>query len=908
MNGCEKVYMYPSYAALTEFKSSRMASKYSIHLYREGGLDRTNILPDGVPVLFIPGNAGSYRQARSIAAYAAKFQQEQQSTTQFDFFTVDFNEDFTAFHGRTLLDQAEYLNDAISYILGLYGASDKAVTTPKAVILIGHSMGGIVARTMVALPNYIPDSVNTIITLSTPHIIPPLTFDHDINRVYELVNQYWRNSFAGNTSSSVEDMAVVSIAGGKSDTTVPSDYAAISAVIPPSNGFSTFSYSVPNVWTSIDHLAMVWCHQLRRAIVESLFQIVDTSSPSRTVSLERRMTVFARNLLSGFEHYMYLRNTDDHRNVTVSTTLLDKAYTSTTSAIRPNEKTQVIKVPKSGQYTLNAWMKSSSAILLCDAKNTNNDKVNLTCVDISSNAATIPDSQTTSAHAFSRDKSIWTFASIPPERLRELEYIVIPANSEGLVSLSQQSDVEISNSMWNLVNPVHYQLSPASAVDFSILSAINCLVSYKVRLNPITGCKAKKDQFAPFIRHYIEYPSYESRFHVNTGEVGVSFHGPGPFLPYAKNKASNLHVQIFVPELECDDGYYDVSISVDLLASIGNLVMRYRIFVTMFLTAVVAMVVAIQFRQYNNTANLLSFDDALTVLCKKYYWNIVMCLSVVHILIAEMEAFRNIVRALQIVTSSSENFNSLKAFDEHLDQNDIYLGLNDSMFFFLGPLFLTVAIGIWFVTYTLFKLVIDSSAKFFRLFTTNPSGPVEKNGPVAFHFTSRRLLVVAALVMAVNFFVPYQFALILATAAQIVNVSLSSSKLGNFYNYNFSILMILICATIVDAPIIVVWIHNLALHWSVPFSSHHNVFSILPVLLVVENISQGNMIPQMHTRLQQRITVVYLAFVAWYCLIFGFLHTYMIHHFINVFCGWLLVVYLDDPGTRKRMDYVFKKN
>ena len=34
-------------------------------------LNVTNLQPNGVPVLFIPGNAGSYRQVRPIAAEAA---------------------------------------------------------------------------------------------------------------------------------------------------------------------------------------------------------------------------------------------------------------------------------------------------------------------------------------------------------------------------------------------------------------------------------------------------------------------------------------------------------------------------------------------------------------------------------------------------------------------------------------------------------------------------------------------------------------------------------------------------------------------------------------------------------------------------------------------------------------------
>ena len=83
----------------------------------------------GVPVLFIPGNAGSYKQVRPIAAEAAYYFHDvlqhdeyalRRGKRALDFFSVDFNEDITAFHGQTLLDQAEYLNEAVAYILALY--------------------------------------------------------------------------------------------------------------------------------------------------------------------------------------------------------------------------------------------------------------------------------------------------------------------------------------------------------------------------------------------------------------------------------------------------------------------------------------------------------------------------------------------------------------------------------------------------------------------------------------------------------------------------------------------------------------------------------------------------------------------------------------------------------------------
>jgi len=43
------------------------------------------------------------------------------------------------------------------------------VHRPSKVILVGHSMGGFVARALFLHPKFQPSSVDTIITLSSPH-------------------------------------------------------------------------------------------------------------------------------------------------------------------------------------------------------------------------------------------------------------------------------------------------------------------------------------------------------------------------------------------------------------------------------------------------------------------------------------------------------------------------------------------------------------------------------------------------------------------------------------------------------------------------------------------------------------------------------------------------------------------
>jgi len=270
----------------------------------------------GIPVLFIPGNAGSYKQVRPIAAEAAYYfhdvlQHDESALASgkrsLDFFSVDFNEDITAFHGQTLLDQAEYLNEAVAYILALYhnpnrSVRDASLPDPTSVIILGHSMGGIVARTMLIMPNYQANTINTILTLSAPHARAPVSFDADIVTAYKNINDFWRNSYSkDDRSNPLSHLTLVSIAGGGLDTVVPSDYASLTSLVPETHGFTVFTSTIPQVWTGMDHLAIMWCDQFRKAVVRALYDVVDVKQPTQTLSRADRMRKFRKHFLTGIE-------------------------------------------------------------------------------------------------------------------------------------------------------------------------------------------------------------------------------------------------------------------------------------------------------------------------------------------------------------------------------------------------------------------------------------------------------------------------------------------------------------------------------------------------------------------------------------------------------------------------------
>lgn len=60
------------------------------------------------------------------------------------------------------------------------------------VTLVGHSMGGLVARGVFLEDGYVEDSVRNVVTLATPHLAPPAYVDDRTFDYYDRVNSYWK--------------------------------------------------------------------------------------------------------------------------------------------------------------------------------------------------------------------------------------------------------------------------------------------------------------------------------------------------------------------------------------------------------------------------------------------------------------------------------------------------------------------------------------------------------------------------------------------------------------------------------------------------------------------------------------------------------------------------------------------
>lgn len=74
-----------------------------------------------------------------------------------------------------------------------------------------------------------------------------------------------------------------------------------------------------------------------------------------------------------------------------------------------------------------------------------------------------------------------------------------------------------------------------------------------------------------------------------------------------------------------------------------------------------------------------------------------------------------------------------------------------------------------------------------------------------------------------------------------------STSHSNFSNYAHSIFILMLWILPINVLVLLVWAHNLVVHWFMPFSSHHNVLSIISFLLLVETMTSGAMIPRVTT-------------------------------------------------------------
>ncbi|XP_052421902.1 GPI inositol-deacylase isoform X1 [Carassius gibelio] len=287
-NRCSMTYMfeYPEYRRVQLPKRvARQYPSYGLYLYGEGvyAQETRGLKLTGAPVLFLPGNAGSYKQARSLGSVALRKAENLDGPIHMNVFTIDFNEELVALYGGSLRRQTQFLHESIKAILRLY--KDRP-DPPRSVVLVGHSMGGVVARALFTLARFNPGLVSLIITQASPHQAPVLSLDPYILEFYSAVRHRWATN-----AEDLRNVTVLSVGGGYLDFQVRSGLTALSCPIDDLNKMSVVATAVPRTWVSTDHISIVWCKELVLATVRAFFDLIEPETGQFTESPEKRMSV-----------------------------------------------------------------------------------------------------------------------------------------------------------------------------------------------------------------------------------------------------------------------------------------------------------------------------------------------------------------------------------------------------------------------------------------------------------------------------------------------------------------------------------------------------------------------------------------------------------------------------------------
>lgn len=168
------------------------------------------------------------------------------------FLVAEFNEDLSAFHGSTIESQIWYTTRAVDYILSLYPVN-------TSIIIMGHSMGGIVAISL--LPSA---QISAIITMSTPHVLPPARFDSRIDELYR------KNKIILDT----DPTPILSLCGGATDLMIPSESCVLQEQgADPIFRRTIFTSALEGAWTGVGHREIVWCHQVRWRVARAALEV-----------------------------------------------------------------------------------------------------------------------------------------------------------------------------------------------------------------------------------------------------------------------------------------------------------------------------------------------------------------------------------------------------------------------------------------------------------------------------------------------------------------------------------------------------------------------------------------------------------------------------------------------------------
>ncbi|KAH8420199.1 hypothetical protein KR009_007142 [Drosophila setifemur] len=320
-NACRMTYMFgePQFARVRVQEGDDYPN-YGLYYYYEGMRQKLDPLKQrmtGAPVIFVPGNAGSYKQVRSLASVALRKAKDSDAGIHLDYYTLDYDEELSALYGGYLPRQQSYLKHCIRTILSIY----KGRSEQPSLVLIGHSMGGKLAQSVLTDPE-ISQHINVILTISAPLDRPVLGLDAQLEIFYGQTDEALskmrtateptsttnvcdslhqrppsvQRMASQDISGRLDNVLLISTGGGNRDLLVRPGLTNSRF-----NDLHAMTSAIPRVSLSCDHLSAVWCLQFMQAINRFLFNMAHQRE-------DRSAVVFGtnkqRNLQSALAHFV----------------------------------------------------------------------------------------------------------------------------------------------------------------------------------------------------------------------------------------------------------------------------------------------------------------------------------------------------------------------------------------------------------------------------------------------------------------------------------------------------------------------------------------------------------------------------------------------------------------------------
>ncbi|KAJ7498547.1 PGAP1-like protein-domain-containing protein [Mycena latifolia] len=855
--GCRMSYMYPSYVLQAGFDVAwtPLAKRYSLWLYREvdpygKGWEPTHVT-NGVPVLFIPGNAGSSRQVRSIASsatrqyydapYSIASEFRSRSLKPLDFFAVEFNEDLSAFHGPTVEAQTAYTSRAIAYILTLYPPG-------TSIIIMGHSMGGIVATSLLPSAN-----ISAIITMSTPHTLPPARFDSRIDMVYD------RNRHI----LEADPTPILSLCGGATDMMIPSESCILPT--PPAGGAAPFrrtmfSSALEGAWTGVGHQEMVWCHQVRWRVARAALELGAASSPAaRGIILDRWLRdghalppLPVVGLPDGLTTSPEILPEDMH--LVLKNPHGSRTYLLPIPAARPAKMVLFVSQGSIPPVSPQKPLSLTTSVFLCDST-ANSD---ISC-----------DTYRPSVLKLIPSPILGRPFPIPKEGSDESEGIALfeadipsgsPSRWVGVRMENGQGEGWITGGfvvdepLTSNIGTLHLLLGPVSVsipdlgglrtrFEFPNLLS-NALVVYHITPKWRISEKPCSDPLlAPLLVH-TSHPSETHYFPLNvipSHRILLHTHSAAPHIHSENTLPSGLHFTVYSSgSLGCKSDLAGLDLSIDWSATLGRWASRYFTVLPSWATGVVAVILFNALGVSESTgAPMPTVAQSLSIFAGKPLWRLLLC------------------SILLSIAPLPEIF---------------YLGnRGEPLFSAIAPLMLLISVGFVCVSWWLLQIFVWPLGKLGRL------GFRRRREETSVHRST--VISMGLIFLLIFLFVPWQVAFLgcwmihlyncavahvhvsqLASIPETVAIPLLRRRsaggtvaeeprrpapppphIASNHNHNMHLLLLMTWLLPLAAPVLVVWVRTLAVAGlTTPFDGDHFFLGVAPFLVLVDFASWTN--------------------------------------------------------------------